>query len=179
MYEQDYQQMLELIKQIDPLLIPFLPLTAPLKPPKRSHETIILSIVLSRRISFAVSRKIRAKLFSIVGEDWNGEALMSQQKTIQHQCGRGTWQIIESVVKNGFQFQGQWTTKAVKLMLAIQNDTYRSDPPHWLHLEDKWIQRNLHTIDAQCSDWQTRLTALAPFTNLFLWTMWREKCLLN
>lgn len=176
MYEQDYQHMLELISTNDASLLPFLPPTAPVKPPKRTKETIIVSVILSRRISFAASRKIRAKLFSLVGDDLNGEALMSHQEAVQRQCGRGTWKIIENVIKNGFQFQGKWTKKAVQLLLSIQNDTYMTDPIQWLHLEDKWIQRNLHTIDAQCSDWQTRLAALTPFTNLFMWTMWREKC---
>jgi len=175
MYETDYHAMLELIKEKDAALWAFLPATPPVKPQRRAKETIIISVILSRRISFAASRKIRAKLFSIVGDELNGETIPPHKAAILRECGPGTWKILNQVVQNGFQFQGAWTKKAVQLLLAVQDDTYLNDPIQWLQVEDKWIQRNLRTIDASCLDWQTRLRALTPFTNLLIWTLWREK----
>ncbi len=175
MYEKDYADMLALIKEKDAALLAFLSSTPPIKPLRRSKETIIVSTILSRRISFAASRKIRAKLFSIVGDELNGETIPQHKAAILRECGQGTWKILNQVVQNGFQIQGPWTKKAVQLLLSIQEDTYKSNPVQWLQVEDKWIQRNLRTIDASCPDWKARLTALMPFTNLFIWTLWREK----
>ena len=123
MYEKDYADMLESIKTKDASLLAFLPPTPPVKPQRRSKETIIVSVILSRHISFAASRKIRAQLFSIVGDELNGETLPPHQAAILRQCGPGTWKLVNQVVQNGFQIRGPWTKKAVQLLLAIQDDT--------------------------------------------------------
>lgn len=175
LYESDYQDMLKFVTEHDPALARYLPPHAPELPKRRARETVIASIVLSRRISFAASRRIRARLFAIVGDEIGGVDLEEHRAKIISDCGKGTWRRLQELMKSNFMVKGAWTRKAVELTMAMHDGRYLTMPVQWLHVEDKWIQRNLRTMDVDCKDWQARLSALAPYTNLFIWTLWRCK----